>query len=150
MRSGGGGETCVPTSIPSRASLSPVGPDEGRVQSGRDFLDAFQLDHTLVLPPVLLWDRRQVQVHTDLEGPVVVGEDLPVVHMLIKLLTVSHPEHHHPVRVEACSMAHHWGGGSPLEERHLRTLWRERERARERERGRDRGRQGERETRYLS
>ena len=77
MRSGGGGETGVPTSIPSRASLSPVGPDEGRVQSGRDVLNAFQPDHTLVPPPVLPWDRRQVQVHADLEGPVGVGEDLP-------------------------------------------------------------------------
>ena len=120
-----GGETGVPTSIPSKAGLSPVGPDAGRVQWGEDVLDAFHLDHTLVPPPVLPWDRRQIQVHADLEGPVGVGEDLPMVHMLIKLLAVSHPEHHHPVRVEACSMAHHWGGGSPLEERHLRTLWRE-------------------------
>ena len=47
MRSGGGGETGFPT------CLSPVGPDEGRVQSGRDVLDAFQLDHTFVTPPVL-------------------------------------------------------------------------------------------------
>ncbi|KAK0154833.1 Tetranectin [Merluccius polli] len=98
MRSGGGGETCVPTSIPSRAGLSPVGPDAGRVQWGEDVLDALHLDHTLVPPPVLPWDRRQVQVHADLEGPVGVGEDLPMVHMLIKLLAVSPPEHHHPVR----------------------------------------------------
>lgn len=117
-----------PTSIPSKTSLSPVGPDEGPVQWGEDVLDAFQLDHTLVLPPVLLWDRLEVQVHADLEGPVVVGEDLPVVHMLLEVLAVSPPEHHHPVRVEACSMAHHWGGGAPLEQRHPRTLWRERER----------------------
>ena len=54
MRSGGGGETGVPTSMPFKASLSPVGPDEGRVQWGEDVLDAFQLEHTLVPPPVLL------------------------------------------------------------------------------------------------
>ena len=124
-----GDQWLFPTSSPS-----PVGPDEGRVQSDGDVLDAFQLDHTLVPLPVLPWDRRQVQVHADLEGPVVVGEDLPLVHMLIKLLAVSPPEHHHLVRVEACSVAHHWGGGSPLEERHLRTLWTQRERERERER----------------
>ena len=40
-----------PTSI---TSLTPVGPDEGWVQGGGDVLDAFQLDHTLVPPPVLL------------------------------------------------------------------------------------------------
>ncbi|KAK0145166.1 VIP peptide [Merluccius polli] len=91
----GGGDVILD---PFRAGLSPVGPDAGRVQSGRDVLDAFQLDHTLVPPPVLPWDRRQVQVHADLEGPVGVGEDLPMVHMLIKLIAVSHPEHHHLVR----------------------------------------------------
>ena len=50
------------TSIPSTTSLTPVGPDEGGVQGGGDVLDAFQLDHTLVPPPVLLWDGREVQV----------------------------------------------------------------------------------------
>ena len=105
------------------SGISPVGPDEGRVQPGHDvLLDAVQLDHTPVPPPVLPWDRGQVQVYADLEGPVVVGEDLPRDHMLIKLLVVSGPEHHHPVRVEACSMAPHWGGGAPPQQRHLRTL----------------------------
>ncbi|KAK0144736.1 Proteasome subunit beta type-8 [Merluccius polli] len=92
----GGGDVILD---PFRAGLSPVGPDAGRVQWGEDVLDALHLDHTLVPPPVLPWDRRQVQVHADLEGPVGVGEDLPMVHMLIKLLAVSPPEHHHPVRV---------------------------------------------------
>ncbi|KAK0154834.1 Proteasome subunit beta type-8 [Merluccius polli] len=91
----GGGDVILD---PFRAGLSPVGPDAGRVQWGEDVLDALHLDHTLVPPPVLPWDRRQVQVHADLEGPVGVGEDLPMVHMLIKLLAVSPPEHHHPVR----------------------------------------------------
>jgi len=49
-----------------------------------------------------------------------VGEDLSMFNVLMDLLSITPPEYQGSVRVETCSMAGDWRGGSPLEERHRR------------------------------
>ena len=52
-----------------------------------------------------------------------VGEDLPVVHVLMKLLPFSPPEQRGSVGVETCRVAGDWRGGRLLEERNPGKLW---------------------------
>ena len=79
----------------------------------------FLLDHTalgVVVVP-LLRVHRQWRPH--LEDPVVVGEGLSILHILMDILFSSHPHHHHSSGVETCSMTcHNWRGGGLLEDRH--------------------------------
>ena len=103
---------------PLWCSLTSVGPDHSWVQYDEVVLHPRELEHTLVLAPVFSGEWGDVQVHAHLEGSVVVGQDLSVVHVVVKLLSVSGPEHEGSVRVETCSVAADWRGGGLLEQRH--------------------------------
>uniref|UniRef100_A0A3Q3G0F3 Hydroxysteroid (17-beta) dehydrogenase 8 n=1 Tax=Labrus bergylta TaxID=56723 RepID=A0A3Q3G0F3_9LABR len=103
-----------------KGSIITVGSIVGKF--GDDvLLHTREMKHTVVLPPVI---RGQLKVSADLEGAVVVGEDLSLVHVLVKLLSIFPPEHHGSVGVETCSVAGDPRGGSLLEERHCGEVWR--------------------------
>ena len=111
---------------PSDLTLTFVGSDHCFLQFGDDvLLHTRELKHTVVPRPVFRCDWWKLQVNTHLEGSIVVGEDLSVVHLLMKLLSIFPPDEWGSVRVETCSEAADWRGGSLLEERHRGKLWRE-------------------------
>ena len=126
-------------SAPSDLTVTFIGSDPIFLQFGDDFLlHTRELKHTVVPRPVFRCDWWKVQVNTHLEGSIVVGEDLSVVHLLMKLLSIFPPDEWGSVRVETCSEAADWRGGSLLEERHWGKLWRgKRERLKRRERKRN-------------
>ena len=73
---------CVFPSVITGSSLTSVGLDWVFVQFGDDVLvHTRDLEHTVVPPPVFRGDWWNLQVNAHLEGPVMVGEDLPVVHV---------------------------------------------------------------------
>ena len=115
---------CVFPSVTTGSSLTSVGLHWVFVQFGDDvLLHTRDLEHTVVPPPVFRGDGWNLQVSARLEGPVMVGEDLSEVHVLMKLLPVFPPEHHDTVGVETCSVAADWRGGRLLEERNPGKLW---------------------------
>lgn len=103
---------------------TPVSPDPCWVQLGDDDLNTWELENTVVPPPVVSFDQWHVQVHTHLEGSIMVVQELTVVHLLVDLLSIFPPEDGGSVRVETCGKAADWRRGSLLQEKHRGKLWR--------------------------
>lgn len=114
------------TSASPKYVFSPVGSDHSFIQFGDDdVLTTQELKHTLVSPPVLRFDWWSIQININLEGAIIVWEDISFFHTIMNLISIFSPEHHGSVRKETCSVAADWRGGGFLEERYWGKNWTE-------------------------
>lgn len=110
--------------VEAGACLTPVGPDGSFVQCERNvLLDTRKMNHALEPTPLFRWDGGKPEINARLKGPIMVGKDLRVLYSLVKLLSISPPEHGCVFWIETCSVAAHWRGGSLLEKKHRGLFW---------------------------